>query len=140
MKRIYIIINAVLLLSILLLGWSNVRYAPPPEDKNVGKLPQLTALPPLPAVPLQLTAQDTAKMVEQNIFAPGRGKAVPTDSPTMAAARPQLQLMGICMIGNSYGAIIVSKDSASRQAPQQIVASNFPPNSQPQHQPNPNGR
>jgi|GEM_PF-7047689 len=132
MKRLYLLLNAILLAAILLLIWANLRYESPAADKAVHNLPQLPVLSPLPAVPLQLTSQDTIRMAEQNVFSPGRGKAVTGNAPGAAEVRSQLQLVGICMIGKNYGAIIVGKNG--NWSPRPVMAG---PNGAPTHQPVP---
>lgn len=123
MKRIYLIVNGVFAVAILLLLIANWRYVAPPDDKAVGKLPQLIQPPPIAVARMMLTSQDTVRTAEQNIFTPGRGRQEEnTGKKVTAVNRPTLLLLGICRIGDVSGAIIADKN-AVRSSP-----SNLPPN------------
>jgi len=113
MKRFYLIINLILGIATALLLLGHVYFKPAPPDKALKRTPSVMASGSAATAPALVLKLPTATAIqEKNIFDPQRGKATGAgekDNMAFSANRPQLDLIGICRIGETAGAIIVEK-------------------------------
>ncbi len=111
MKRFYLTANVILVLAAALLLLGHFNFKPSPPDKALKRtvMPSVTSGEKVEkeSAPQAFPPPD---MQEKNLFDPQRGKAPATgDMTAMPQNMPPLELIGICCLGESLGAIIVEK-------------------------------
>ncbi|MDD3119408.1 MAG: hypothetical protein PHQ27_09530 [Victivallales bacterium] len=112
MKKMYLIVNTILLIAAGLLVAGHLDFRPSPPDKALRQTP-MPILPQeetvLPAPPPSSPPPESIQ--QRNIFDPARGQ--PREEEDQATVRhklPDMELIGICRLGTTLGAIIAPKN------------------------------
>jgi len=117
MRGIHIIAVVVLVLINLVLAYANVYYKTPPPDKVLRKTPSGPdiSFPPLKTAERRAEMPSIAALWEKNLFSSSRGESH-ADNPNIPVNRGDLELVGICRLGDTAVAIILTKNQASQKA------------------------
>ncbi len=92
------------------LGWCHWMFAASPPDEELSQTPHAGADVTVSA-PTAPVALDTELMKNTNLFDPERGRAKVAETGNAAPPeRPNFELVGICSLGDSSGAIIDRKN------------------------------
>lgn len=114
MRKIYLLINFVLLVLLFVLLAANFQLRPPPPDPALRWAPENFS-PVVSGTPKTPQTGNVAAIRQKNLFNPLRGEAPQKSDETGKgqAAPPRFELIGLCTIGDTAGAIIDSKNPDS---------------------------
>lgn len=123
MKNLFIFLNIILFICVVFLFMLHFSHKSPPPEKILSQTPNkpdITVMPVFESKNNSLTSSELDLIVDNDLFSPARGvdpaslQTATTSGKTMK--HNQLELTGICKMGDMKGAIIVNTRSRTASA------------------------